>query len=157
VSGQVFARYSTPVTAGAAAPTDAGLVEIVDVSTFQTRGSWSGLEGPGAIARAGQRLNILGRAMALDAAGTTAFVLTESGLSLVPLAPPAAAPPTVPNNGVVNAATFLPSVAANGLVAIIGRNLAATASANTTAALPTVLGGTCVTLNNTPIPLLATS
>jgi uncharacterized protein (TIGR03437 family) len=157
VSGQTFARYSTPVTAGSAAPTDAGLVELVDVSTFQTRGSWSGLEGPSAIARTGQRLNILGRAMALDAAGTTAFVLTESGLSLVPLDTTTTATPTVSNNGVVNAANFLPSIAPNGLVAIIGRNLATTASANTTAALPTVLGGTCVTLNNTPIPLLATS
>jgi uncharacterized protein (TIGR03437 family) len=157
VGGQTFARYSTPVTAGNAAPTDAGLVELVDVTTFQTRASNAGLEGPSAIARAGQRLNILGRAMAVDATGTTAFVLTESGLSLIPLDTTTTATPTVSNNGVVNAANFLPSIATNGLVAIIGRNLASTASAPTGATLPTVLGGTCVTLNNTPIPLLATS
>src|SRR5262249_32746351 len=47
VGGQTFARYSTPLTAGNAAPSDAGLVELVDVSTFQPRASNNGLEGPG--------------------------------------------------------------------------------------------------------------
>src|SRR5262249_32090707 len=75
LNGQMFARYSTPVTAGTAAPTDSGLVELVDSNTFQTRASAPGLEGPAAIARTGQRVNILGRAMAVDAANTTAFVL----------------------------------------------------------------------------------
>jgi uncharacterized protein (TIGR03437 family) len=156
VGGQTFARYSTPVTAGSAAPTDAGLVELVDVTTFQTKAATPGLEGPSAIARSGQRLNILGRAMAVDAAGTTAFVITESGLSLLPLDTTATATPSVSNNGVVNAANFLPSMAPNGLIAVIGRNLASTASASSPT-LPTVLGGTCVTLNNAPLPLLATS
>jgi uncharacterized protein (TIGR03437 family) len=156
VGGQTFARYSTPVTAGNAAPTDAGLVELVDVTTFQAKAANPGLEGPGTVARAGQRLNILGRSMAVDASGTTAFVLTESGLSLIPLDTTTTATPAVVNNGVVNAANFLPPVAPNGLIAIIGRNLASTAAVST-ATLPTVLGGTCVTLNNAPIPLLATS
>jgi len=157
VGGQTFARYSTPVTAGNAAPTDAGLVELIDVTTFQTRASNNGLEGPGIFARAGQRVNILGRAMAIDPSGTTAFVLTESGLSLVPLDTPSTANnPAVLNNGVVNAANFLPNIAPNGLISIMGRNLATTASATTTT-LPTLLGGSCVTLNNTPIPILATS
>jgi uncharacterized protein (TIGR03437 family) len=94
--------------------------------------------------------------MAVNASGTTAFVLTESGLSLIPLDTTTTATPAVVNNGVVNAANFLPPVAPNGLIAIIGRNLASTAAVST-ATLPTVLGGTCVTLNNAPIPLLATS
>jgi uncharacterized protein (TIGR03437 family) len=157
IGGQTFARYSTPVTAGNAAPTDAGLVEMVDVTTFQTRASAPGLEGPGTVARAGARLNILGRAMAVDASGTNAFVLTESGLSVIPLDTNTTATPAIVNNGVVNAANFTASIAPNGLISIMGRNLATTASAPTGAALPTVLGGACVTLNNTPIPLLATS
>jgi len=157
VGGQTFARYSTPVTAGNATPTDAGLVEMVDVTTFQTRASAPGLEGPSAIARAGARLNILGRAMAVDASGTTAFVLTESGLSVIPLDTSTTATPAIINNGIVNAANFTASIAPNGLISIMGRNLATTASAPTGTQLPTVLGGTCVTLNNSPIPLLATS
>ena len=157
VGGQTFARYSTPVTAGNAAPTDPGLVELVDVNTQQTTTSATGLEGPATIVRTGQRANILGRAMAVDASGTTAFVLTESGLSVIPLdSVPASSAPTVAANGVVNIANFQSAVAPNGLVAVIGRNLAGTATASG-ATLPNVLGGTCVTLNNTPLPLLATT
>jgi uncharacterized protein (TIGR03437 family) len=157
VGGQTFARYSTPVTAGNAAPADAGLVELVDVNTFQSRAAAAGLEGPATIVRAGARANILGRAMALDPSGTMAFVITESGLSLIPLDTVAAASaPSVAGNGVVNVANFQSAVAPNGLIAIFGRNLAgnATFTGNT---LPTLLGGTCVTLNNTPVPLMATS
>ena len=47
-------------------------------------------------------------------------------------------------------------MAPNGLISIIGRNLASTATATSTT-LPTLLGGACVTLNNTPIPILATT
>src|SRR5262249_12869449 len=64
--------------------------------------------------------------------------------------------PSVSANGVVNSANFLPQVAPNGLISIIGRNLATTATA-TSSTLPTLMGGTCVTLNNAPIPLMATS
>jgi uncharacterized protein (TIGR03437 family) len=156
VTGQVFARYSTAVTAGTAAPTDAGLVELVDASSFQTRASSSGLEGPTTLARTGQRVNTLGRTMALDAAGATAYILTESGLSIIPLDGGNGSAPSVSGNGVVNAANFQPPLAPNSLVAIIGRNLAASDAASGST-LPTVLGGTCVTLNNSPLPLLATS
>jgi uncharacterized protein (TIGR03437 family) len=157
VGGQTFARYSTPVTAATAAPTDAGLVELVDVTTFATRGSTPGLEGPGTVARSGQRVSILGRAMAVDPSGTTAFVLTESGLSILPIDTSGSTnAPSLSANGVVNAANFQASMAPNGLISIIGKNLASTASAGTST-LPTVMGGTCVTLNNSPIPLLATS
>jgi uncharacterized protein (TIGR03437 family) len=47
-------------------------------------------------------------------------------------------------------------VATGGLISIFGRNLGTTEVASSTP-LPTVLGGACVTLNNSPIPLLATS
>jgi len=156
VSGQTFARYSTPVTAGNAAPTDAGLVELVDIGTFQTTSGAAGLESPATIARSGQRVNVLGRSMAVDPSGTTAFIITASGLSVIPLGGSGATAPTVPANGIVNVANFQPAVAPNGLIAIIGRNLAATAAANTSP-LPNILGGTCVTLNNSPLPLMATS
>jgi len=156
VTGQFFARYSTPITAGNAAPADAGLAEVVDVTTFQTAASAAGLESPATIARTGQRVNVLGRSMAVDPAGANAFVITASGLSIVPMPNSSTPAPSVPASGVVNVANFQPAVAPNGLIAIIGRNLASTASA-TSSTLPTILGGTCVTLNNSPLPLIATS
>jgi uncharacterized protein (TIGR03437 family) len=57
---------------------------------------------------------------------------------------------------VVNTANFTAGIAPGGLVSIFGQNLAAGATAAVTP-LPTVLGGSCVTLNNAPIPLLATA
>jgi uncharacterized protein (TIGR03437 family) len=155
VGGQSYARFSTPVTAGAAAPADTGLVEIIDLATQRTTASAASLEGPPTLARAGQRINVQGRTMALDPSGTAAYVLTSSGLSVIPLDTPVTAVPQVGNNGVVNTANFQTAVAPNGLISIIGRNFGSNASAN--APLPGLLGGVCVTLNNTPIPLLATS
>jgi uncharacterized protein (TIGR03437 family) len=156
LTATTFARFSTPVTAANATPADAGLVEVIDVNTQRTSASANALEGPTAIARTGQRVNVQGRSMALDAAGTAAFVLTASGISVIPLDTPATSAPQVAANGVVSAANFQTAIAPNGLISIMGRNLASSASAAGTP-LPTVLGGACVTLNNTPLPLLATA
>jgi uncharacterized protein (TIGR03437 family) len=94
--------------------------------------------------------------MAVDQA--TAYVLTASGLSMIPLTPPTSqVTPQLGATPVVNAANFTPAVAPGGLISVLGRNLAADATAPAGSQLPTVLGGTCVTVNNTPIPLLATS
>jgi uncharacterized protein (TIGR03437 family) len=115
------------------------------------------LEGPLSSQTGNQRVNIDGRTMVTDAALQNAYVLTTSGLSVVPLDPaPAADRPGVARDGVVNVGNFTPSAAPNSLISIFGQNLGATSSASTPQ-LPTVLGGTCVTLNNTPIPLLMTS
>jgi uncharacterized protein (TIGR03437 family) len=100
------------------------------------------------VARAGARVNVLGRSMVLDSAGTTAFVLTASGLSVIPLATSTAQNlPQVPANGVVNTANFQGGWRPAALISIFGANLASAATA-ASSPLPTVLGGTCVTLNN---------
>jgi uncharacterized protein (TIGR03437 family) len=84
-------------------------------------------------------------------------VITTSGLSIIPLAPVAAADrPQPAPRGAVNLASYRLPVAANGLLAIFGQNLGASDS-NSSTPLPLVLGGTCVTLNNVPLPLFATS
>lgn len=158
VGGQTYARFSTPVVAGTAAPTDSGLVELIDVNTQRTTATAGSLEGPATLARAGQRVTANGRGMAMDPSGTAAYVLTTSGLSVIPIDSTPQVTPQLPANSVVNAANFQASVAMGGLISIIGRNLGSTASAATGGApLPTVLGGTCVTLNNAPLPLLAVS
>jgi uncharacterized protein (TIGR03437 family) len=155
--GSSYARFSIPVTAANATPSDTGLVEVVDLNTSRTTATAGALEITSAVARAGARVNVLGRSMVLDSAGTTAFVLTASGLSVIPLATSTAQNlPQVPGNGVVNTANFLGSVAPGGLISIFGANLASAATA-ASSPLPTLLGGACVTLNNTPLSLLATS
>ncbi len=156
VGGQSYARYSIPITAANATPSDTGLVEVVDINTLRTLASAGTLEMPGTIARAGARVNTLGRSLALDSAGTTAFVLTTSGLSIVPLGSSGTQTPVLSSSGVVNTANFQPAIAPGGLISIFGSNLA-TAATSASSPLPTVLGGTCVTLNNAPIPLLATA
>ncbi|HXB71397.1 MAG TPA: hypothetical protein VNY05_24390 [Candidatus Acidoferrales bacterium] len=163
VGGQTFARFSTAVLAGATAvATDAGLIELVDVASQRTTATANALEGPPTLVRTGQRVNLTAaRSMAVDAAGTTVFVLTASGLSVVPIGTAAASAtasvtPSVAAGGVVSTANFLPAVAPGGLISIFGKNLASGATAPGTP-LPAVLGGTCVTFNNTPLPLMASS
>jgi uncharacterized protein (TIGR03437 family) len=110
--------------------------------------------------------------MAIDASGGKAYLLTVSGLSVIPVSIPAAAsgPGQAPgggvaagatrmqitNNGVVNLASSSTALAPNVIVAINGSVLATDATTSATT-LPTILGGSCVTLDNTPLPLLATS
>ncbi len=156
VGGTSYARFSIPVTAAGATPADTGLVEVVDVSTLRTSATANSLEGPATIARAGARVNIFGRSMVLDSAGTTAFVLTASGMSVIPLTVNTGTVPSLPSNGIVNTANFQGGMAPGGLISIFGSNLGASAVAGGSP-LPTVLGGTCVTLNNTPLSLIATS
>src|SRR5258707_9015228 len=64
--------------------------------------------------------------------------------------------PVINPNGVVSVANCLPTIAPGSLVSIFGRNMATSANGGS-AALPTILGGACVTLNNVPLPLLLTS
>jgi uncharacterized protein (TIGR03437 family) len=155
---QSFARFSMPVRATATtAPTDAGLIEIVDAATQRTNASVPGLEGPLAVAAGTARVNISGRMMAIDPTGANAYVLTASGLSIIPLSQGSTqGAPALTGSAVVNTANYSASVAPGGLISIFGRNLGSTASAQTVP-LPTVLGGACVTLNNAPLPLLAAS
>jgi uncharacterized protein (TIGR03437 family) len=158
VNAQSFVRFSMPVSASAnAAATDAGLIEVVNATSQQTTTSANALEGPLSVVTGTQRANINGRTMAIDSSGATVYVLTASGLQIVPFNPTGAQNiPRAPANGVVNTANYQPSLAAGGLVSIFGQELASTASASSNP-LPAILGGTCVTVNNTPLPLLASS
>ncbi len=135
----------------------AGL-EMVDTNSGNIMRRLEMLEGPAATVT-NNRQNVVGRTMVVDSAGTNAYVLTASGLSIVPLdqTVPAADRPAPNQNGTVSLASYLPPVAQGGLISIFGRNMADTATASPNAPLPTTLGGICVTLNNVPVPLLMTS
>jgi uncharacterized protein (TIGR03437 family) len=163
VNSNTYIRFSTPVRASTTtAVTDAGLVELVQIDqtagTVKTIASINTLEGPLTQVTGTSRVLVNSRMMAYDAAGGMVYILTASGLSAIPLSAnaPANAAPQFSSAGVVNTANFQRGIAPTGLVSIFGRNLAASATAGTVPLAP-VLGGACVTLNNLPLPLLATS
>lgn len=155
-----FVRYAAPLrTSTAQLPADAGVVELVDVATGRVTASVSALETPLATVIGTQRTNTNGRTIAVNAEASAAYVLTTTGLSVLPIEPAVAALrelPSVNRNGIVNTASYLAPLAPGTLFAIFGRNLGTQSTADSTP-LPSILGGTCVTLGNTPVPLIMTS
>jgi len=159
IAGNTFARFTQPVRANAnALPADAPTIELVDINTGNTMRSVAALEGPLTTQVGAARTNINGRMMAVDTAGTTAYALTTSGLSIVPLDPPAPVQdrPTINPNGTVSLSSYTQAFAPGSLISIFGRNLGRS-DYFTDTPLPTIMGGTCVTLNGNPLPLIMTS
>ena len=88
----------------------------------------SALEGPvtqtTAIGPGGGRTLTSGRTMAIDSSGAAAYMISVSGLSIIPLTTvPAAQKPLVSRGGAVNVASYQSAVAVNGLLSIFGSNL----------------------------------
>lgn len=159
VSATTFARFAQPAIQNAnSLATAPPQVELVDSTTGQVRGlAVSALEGPLSTQVGAARVNVNGRTMVVDPQDNTAYVLTASGLSIIPLDVPAVTDrPAISAGGVVHAASYRNDLTPGGIVSIFGRNLGRTESATTTP-LPTNLGGVCVTLNNQAMPLFATS
>ena len=158
VGGNIYARYVQPFRANAnAVVNDPPVVEIADVTTGFPMRVAPALEGPLSTPTGNQRANVDGRTMAVDPSGEFAYILSASGLSIVQLnVPPPVNRPAINPNGTVNLASYLPALPQGGLISIFGRNLGGSAVASSTP-LPEIMGGTCVTVNNRPIPLLMTS
>jgi hypothetical protein len=103
------------------------------------------------------RSNTNPRWMVVDSAGTTAYALTLSGLSVIPLATAGAnSRPVIASAGIVNASDGTGVIRPGSFITITGSNLAASATASTIPP-PTVLGGSCVTFGDIAVPLLQTS
>ena len=160
VGTTTFARLSQPLQLTQnALVTDTPSVELVDVNTGATLRSAQTVEGALATATGASPplTGINGRTMAVDAAGSTAYVLTASGLSIVPIDTSTRSDqPQITPRGLVSSASYQPSVASGQLVSIFGRNLGAAAVASSSP-LPTLMGGVCITASNRPLPLLMTS
>ena len=164
VSANSFVRFVQPVRASAtAAVTTAPTVEMVNVNSGAIMGAAAALEGPLSTQSGNTRVNISGRTLAMD--GANAFLLTTSGLSIVPLAvggpggggpPTAASLPRVNSNGIVSIANYQTALSSGSVASIFGTNLASADTSSSTP-LPYILGGVCVTLNNQPMPLILTS
>jgi hypothetical protein len=105
------------------------------------------------------RFNTNPRMMVVDSAGTTAYAITISGLSVISLAQAGANTQPAINTGansVVNTSGASAAITPGSFVTITGKNLASTAVASTLPP-PTVLGGSCVTFGDIALPLLSTS
>ena len=161
VSNNQIALFTEPVRANAtAAVADAGLIEIYDTNLGIPVGNARWPEGPSAALGTGAnaRVSAYARTMVIDAARQRAYALTATGLSTVSIAANLANPATAPGvnaRGIVGLGDYTPALAPGGLVTIFGRNLAT--SQTSKPPYPTLLGGTCVTLNNQPLPLSLTS
>jgi len=97
--------------------------------------------------------------MAVNSAGTVAYIITLSGLSVVSLTPTGnnTAPAiSTASNSIVNSADGTPNFSPGSFITINGTNLASAATAATIPP-PTVLGGSCVTFGDIAVPLLSTS
>jgi hypothetical protein len=101
------------------------------------------------------RFNTNPRMMVVNAAGTAAYAITLSGLSVISLVP--SGPNTLPTVGsVVNATDGSTNITPGSFITVNGTSLAGNATADTLPP-PTVLGGSCVTFGDVAVPLLQTS
>jgi hypothetical protein len=155
-----FARLTTAVRTNLTTTTTADThttLEVVNVVTGAVTSTFRVPENPPVSVFGATRQPTPPRQMVVDSTGT-AYAITISGLSVIPLAPASAA--TTPSlsatqpiiNSVDGTANFKPG----SFVTINGSSLASLAVANTLPT-PTVLGGSCVVMNNVAIPLLQTS
>jgi DNA-binding beta-propeller fold protein YncE len=102
------------------------------------------------------RLNIPARLMAIDIAGGNAYMITLSGLSVMPLNITGAPTPAITTpRSVINSADGTTTIRPGSFVTISGSNLAGSATPFALPA-PTVLGGSCVTFNDVSLPLFQT-
>lgn len=159
VGQSTFVRMSTPVRTSLTSTTSDDIhtiLEAVDTNTGATAMAARVPENPILSEFGTVRTAIPARQMVVDSSGTV-YALTVSGLSVVPLTPATSAnQPQIAAAGVVNAIDGTSSFAPGAFININGANLAGAATASTLPP-PTVLGGSCVLIDNVAIPLLSTS
>ncbi|MEZ5398332.1 MAG: hypothetical protein R2729_01605 [Bryobacteraceae bacterium] len=133
-------------------------IEVVDVATGAESVVAIAPENPPRVALRTQRIQVPARQMVVDSKGS-AYLISLSGLTVIPLAlEGAAARPEIArgSRGVLNANNGSTTFGPGAFVTISGDNLAAVATAEQIP-LPTVLGGSCVTMSDVPLKLLQTS
>jgi uncharacterized protein (TIGR03437 family) len=94
--------------------------------------------------------------MVVDSPTGNAYLLTSSGLSIVPVALAAGRNPAFNAAQVVNGASFRTPISPGSIITVFGTDLGDQASAGSLP-LPNNLGGTCLTLNDLPLPLFYAS
>jgi len=162
VDGNSFLRYTTSIrtsitqtVTGESRPT----LELVNIPNGTDTEIGVTPENPAFSVFGTTRFNASPRMMAVDSAATTAYIITLSGLSVVPLAPASSSTQPVINSGanaIVNSADGSNNIQPGSFITINGQNLASNGIASTVPP-PTVLGGSCVTFGDISVPLLQTS
>jgi hypothetical protein len=155
-----FARLTTPVRTNLTTAITGDLhttLDIVNVLTGGVTSTFRVPENPPISFFGNASQPVPARQMVVDSKGTV-YALTLSGLSVIPLAPASAAtaPTLAVTRPIVNAVDGTTAFKPGSFVTINGSSLASNATANALPA-PTVLGGSCVVMNNVAIPLLQTS
>jgi YVTN family beta-propeller protein len=160
VDSSTYVRLSTPVLAAiTTTPADDSrpLIDLVNFQSGAVKQLAVSAENPRFTLLGTTRINASPRQMVVDG-NNIAYLLTISGLTVIPLTPNGAPTPAVTSGagGIVNANDGSQNIRPGTFITISGSALASSATANTVPA-PTVLGGSCVTFNNVPLSMLTTS
>jgi hypothetical protein len=104
------------------------------------------------------RTNIPARTMVADSKGTNAYLITLSGLTVIPLTLNGAPQPAIGTTArsIFNSTDGTTNFKPGSFVTITGSGLATPSTAQVLPA-PTVLGGSCVTFNDVSLPLFVTA
>ncbi|HSP69490.1 MAG TPA: hypothetical protein VLN48_17325 [Bryobacteraceae bacterium] len=148
----------------AASASGPGTIEFVNLNTLEPFHGKSVAEAPllastlttPRIGQIGQTILPFTRTMAVSADGTSIFLLTASGVTVVASNFDAPTPiPTV--TGIVNGADGGSGIAPGGLALVQGFGLAPRSEAAVSLPLPSTLGDACVTVGNIALPLFRVS
>jgi DNA-binding beta-propeller fold protein YncE len=157
-----YLRLTTPVRQNITTATrddSRTTLEMVNLITGELTLAGVAPENPQVNVFGTTRFNTNPRQMVVDSAGTTAYAITLSGLSVISLAPTGADTRpaiTAGARGIVNASDGTATIKPGSFITINGSNLAAAATADIIPP-PTVLGGSCVTFGDVAVPLLVTA
>ncbi|MEP6536981.1 MAG: hypothetical protein ABJF23_16745 [Bryobacteraceae bacterium] len=159
VDVNTFVRITTPVKA-AITSTPSGdarpLLEVLDFRNNSISVVGPIAENPVFSAFGTPRVNVPPRQIQVDAGGT-AYAITLSGLTVIPMTPGGASRPLLAAaNSIVNSSDGSRNIRPGSFVQLNGTNLATPGTADQLPA-PIVLGGSCVTFSDTAIPLLQTA
>jgi hypothetical protein len=156
-----FLRMTTPVrqnltsvTRDDARPT----LELVNIETGAETVIAVAPENPTFSVFGAARVNVPPRQLVVDSQGN-AYSIGVSGLSVIPVYTTGTAPRpviTTGARGVVNSTDGSQNFRPGSFITVNGSRLAAPAVADTIPA-PTVLGGSCVVINELPLPLIQTA
>ncbi len=161
LDGNIYVRMTLPVRQNLAQTTrddPRPTLELVDVRSGAESIVAISPDNPNTTAFGTGRVNVPTRQLAVDSQGN-AYAITLSGLTVVPLATSRAVvrpAVTAGSRAIVNANDGTTSFGPGSFINVSGANLASSAAADQIP-LPSVLGGSCLTFSDIPLPLLETA
>jgi DNA-binding beta-propeller fold protein YncE len=156
-----FLRLTTPVRQNITTATrddSRTTLDMVNLATGEVTLAGVVPENPVVSVVGTTHFNTNPRQMVVDSAGTTAYAITLSGLSVIALTPSTSdtRPAIASTRGIVNSTDGSATLRPGSFITLNGSNLAASATADTIPP-PTVLGGSCVTFGDIAVPLLVSA